>query len=69
MGEKIKVALCGACGRMGQEVIKAVHNDKALELVAAIDINNLGEDIGNIVLNSPIGVKLEKDLKQAFLLF
>ncbi len=34
----IKVAVCGACGKMGQEVIKAVVNDPELELVAKIDI-------------------------------
>ncbi len=30
----IKVAVCGAGGKMGQEVVKAVLNDEALELVA-----------------------------------
>ena len=34
----IKVGVCGACGRMGQEVVKAVNADKELELVAKIDI-------------------------------
>lgn len=35
---RIKVAVCGACGKMGQEVIKAVNGDDAFELVAKIDI-------------------------------
>lgn len=34
----IKVAVCGACGKMGQEIVKAVNNDNSLELVAKIDI-------------------------------
>lgn len=34
----IKVAVCGACGKMGQEVVKAVIEDDTLELVAQIDI-------------------------------
>lgn len=34
----INVAVCGACGKMGQEIVKAVINDKTLELVAKIDI-------------------------------
>lgn len=34
----IKIAVCGACGKMGQEVVKAVNADSALELVAKIDI-------------------------------
>lgn len=39
----IKVAVCGSCGRMGQEVIKAVVMDKALDLVAKIDLICVGE--------------------------
>lgn len=34
----IKVAVCGACGKMGTEVIKAVSADSELELAAKIDI-------------------------------
>lgn len=34
----IKVAVCGSCGKMGQEVIRAVVMDNELELVAKIDI-------------------------------
>lgn len=34
----IKVAVCGSCGKMGQEVIKAVVMNDELELVAKIDI-------------------------------
>lgn len=41
----IKVAVCGACGKMGQEVVKAVLKDPELELVAKIDIICIGESI------------------------
>ena len=34
----IKVAVCGACGKMGQEVVKAIREDELLELTAQIDI-------------------------------
>ncbi len=34
----IKVAVCGACGKMGTEVVRAVNEDANLELVAKIDI-------------------------------
>lgn len=34
----IKVAVCGACGKMGQEVIRAINEDEKLELTAKIDI-------------------------------
>ena len=34
----IRVAVCGSCGKMGQEVIKAVIMDDELELTAKIDV-------------------------------
>ncbi len=36
----IRVAVCGANGRMGQEVVKAVNNADDMTLVAQIDIYN-----------------------------
>ena len=39
----IRVAVCGSCGKMGQEVVKAVVMDKELELVAKIDLICMGE--------------------------
>ena len=36
----IKVAVCGSNGKMGTEVVRAVNNDKELELVAKIDITD-----------------------------
>ena len=36
----INVAVCGANGKMGQEVIKAVNSAEDMSLVARIDINN-----------------------------
>lgn len=41
----IKVAVCGSCGKMGQEVVKAVIQDPELELVAKIDIICVGDSI------------------------
>ena len=37
---KIKIAVCGANGKMGQEVIKAVSAAEDMELAARIDIVN-----------------------------
>lgn len=39
----IKVAVCGSCGKMGQEVVKAVVMSKEMELVAKIDLICIGE--------------------------
>lgn len=41
----IKVAVCGSCGKMGQEVVKAVVADPELELAAKIDLICTGEKI------------------------
>jgi len=64
---KIKVGVCGACGRMGQEVVKTVINQQDMELVAAIDVNNIGKDIGEITGNKPCGVLVENSLKDALI--
>lgn len=45
----IKVAVCGSCGKMGQEVIKAVVMDNELELVAKIDLICVGEGTFNSI--------------------
>ena len=34
----VKVMVCGAYGKMGREVLKAVHNDTELSLVGAVDL-------------------------------
>lgn len=44
----IKVMVSGACGRMGQAVLKAVIEDSELELVGAVDLAG-GADAGELV--------------------
>ena len=61
----IKVMVIGACGKMGREVVKTVCGHENTELVAAVDVVNAGMDIGSIVLNKEIGVKVSSDLKSA----
>lgn len=65
VNKKIKVAVCGACGKMGQEVIKTVNAQPDMQLIAAIDINNTGKDIGEIVENKPSGVKIFSTLEES----
>ena len=38
MAEKIRVAVIGACGKMGQEVVKAVAGAADMTLVGACDV-------------------------------
>lgn len=57
----IKVAVCGANGRMGKEVCLAVTNNPLMELIAKIDIT--GEDVYNSIeqahKNCPIDVLID----------
>jgi 4-hydroxy-tetrahydrodipicolinate reductase len=65
MEQKIKVAVAGASGRMGQEVVKMVLADPELELVAAIARSSDGWDAGTLVGKGPCGVLLTNDLEMA----
>jgi 4-hydroxy-tetrahydrodipicolinate reductase len=59
---KINVAVVGADGRMGREVIRAVLKDDNLSLVGAVDTKNNGQDIGSLADGSPCGVILARNL-------
>ena len=61
----IKVLVIGACGKMGREVVKAVNAQENMSIVGAVDLVNEGMDIGAIVLNKEIGVKIETNLETA----
>ena len=56
----IKVGVVGAMGKMGQEVVKAVCGDNSLELVCAVDINQID---ALVCANSD--VHINGDLKKA----
>ena len=60
----INVLVNGACGRMGQAVLKAVSDDDELNLVAAVDIVG-GKDTGELIGTGANGVVVETDLKTA----
>ena len=57
----IKVMVSGACGRMGQAVLKAVIEDSELELVGAVDLAG-GADAGELVGLGKNGVIVGTDL-------
>ncbi len=59
----IKVAVIGARGRMGREVVKMVIDAENLELVSAIDRDMLGNDVGAVLFNQPCGVLIESELQ------
>ncbi|MBL8047136.1 MAG: 4-hydroxy-tetrahydrodipicolinate reductase [Chthonomonas sp.] len=45
----VKVCLVGACGRMGQEVVRAVANDLDVEIAVAVDRENVGRTLRDVV--------------------
>jgi 4-hydroxy-tetrahydrodipicolinate reductase len=65
MSQRIKVAVSGAGGRMGREVVKMVLEDAGLELVAAIDMGPVGADAGVLAGKPACGVLLANDLDAA----
>lgn len=56
MQERIKVAVAGAAGKMGLEVIRALSLQDGMDFVGAVDPNREGEDIGNILAGAPLHV-------------
>lgn len=59
----IKVAVTGALGKMGKEVIKAVTSCEETTLVGAVDMFEVGKDIGTFVFNKEIGILINNDIK------
>ncbi|MCP4126567.1 MAG: 4-hydroxy-tetrahydrodipicolinate reductase [Gammaproteobacteria bacterium] len=63
-----RIAIVGAAGRMGRNLIQAVHDADGMELGAAIerpDSSLLGADAGELAGLGKLGVNLTDDLKQA----
>lgn len=65
MEAKIRVAVSGAGGRMGREVLKMVLEDEQLQLVAAIDFSCKGQDAGRLAGKEECGVIVTDDLEMA----
>ncbi|MGV3725050.1 MAG: 4-hydroxy-tetrahydrodipicolinate reductase [Actinomycetota bacterium] len=61
----VRVAVVGAAGRMGRNVIKAVHEDAETELVAAVDRSHVGTDSGEFAGVGATGVLISDHLADA----
>ena len=59
----IKVAVCGAAGKMGREVVRAVAIQPDMKLVGACDLKAAGKDAGEVAGIEKLGVSIETDLK------
>ncbi|QDR80555.1 4-hydroxy-tetrahydrodipicolinate reductase [Sporomusa termitida] len=58
----IRVMVCGAYGKMGREVLRAVYQDEHLRLVGAVDIHSDFADAGELMGAGKTGVTVGKDL-------
>ncbi|MBJ6363559.1 4-hydroxy-tetrahydrodipicolinate reductase [Paenibacillus sp. GCM10012307] len=65
MTERIKVAVAGASGRMGREVVKMVLEDESLQLVAATASSVVGIDAGLLAHKPACGVVVSGELDEA----
>ncbi|PYI54891.1 4-hydroxy-tetrahydrodipicolinate reductase [Paenibacillus flagellatus] len=65
MNEIIHVAVAGASGKMGREVVKMVLADPGLRLVAAVARSSGGIDAGLLVGTERCGVTVSTDLETA----
>lgn len=57
----IRVAVCGACGRMGKLIVRQISKQADMKLVAAVDAPgtpSAGEDAGEIAGVGKLGVKI-----------
>jgi len=59
----IRVAVTGAAGRMGTEVVRAVWRAEDLMLVAAVDVRRVNTDAGVLAGLGEIGVPVREDLE------
>ncbi|HZD59618.1 MAG TPA: 4-hydroxy-tetrahydrodipicolinate reductase [Anaerolineae bacterium] len=60
----IKVVVVGAAGKMGREICKAILDDPETELYGAVDIKEVGKDIGELLGRPVVGVHINS-LKRA----
>ena len=63
MAEKIKVVITGAAGKMGREMTKGLLNSSKVEVVGAVDLVQVGTDIGILNGFPPVGVVIDNDLQ------
>ena len=57
----IRVAVCGACGRMGKLIVRQISKQKDMKLVAAIDAPStpeVGKDAGELAGVGKLGVNI-----------
>ena len=61
----IKVLVNGVAGRMGKAMSLGIIGEPDMEIVAAVDVKQVGTDIGVLVGTDPLGIMVESDLAAA----
>lgn len=62
---KPRIAVHGACGRLGRRMVEAIHADPELELAGAIESpghRQLDQDVGTLCGIGPVGIPLRAEL-------
>lgn len=65
----IKVAVCGAAGRMGKSILNSLFNDAEMEVVGATESSGhslVGSDLGLIANSAGKNILITDDLNSAF---
>lgn len=61
----IKVLVNGAAGRMGKAMSLGIIGEPDMEIVAAVDVKQVGADLGFLTGADPIGINIKNDLADA----
>jgi len=62
---EIRVAVAGASGRMGQEVVKLLHREEGMTLVSGISRSAVGQDVGEVAGIGKLGVTFTGSVEEA----
>ncbi|HET6781666.1 MAG TPA: 4-hydroxy-tetrahydrodipicolinate reductase [bacterium] len=66
MGQRIRVAIAGAAGRMGRASVRTIAKQDDMSIVAALGrANQVGRDAGEVAGGAPINVKITESLDEA----
>lgn len=61
----VRVAVCGAKGKMGREVVKTVVEDPELQLAGVVDRHALNETVNDYFgFSTEAGIRFDRDLKE-----
>ena len=60
----IRVMVNGAGGKMGREVVKAVHADSELIMIGGIDPSKEGEDVGTVAGIKPLHITMAETIDE-----